>query len=169
MTAVVLREVAAGAGPICRGILAALPRWFGIPESVDEYVEAADRTPTIVATVGERDAGVLVPLRHTEWAAEIVVMAVLPDLHRRGVGRAMLAHAEATLAAAGVEYLQVKTLADTHPDEGYARTRQFYLACGFRPLEVFPTLWHPGNPALQLVKRLWGPSGAAGEAVVTRS
>ena len=31
--------------------------------------------------------------------------------------------------------------------------RAFYLACGFRPLEEFPTLWGPENPALQLVKR----------------
>jgi hypothetical protein len=28
------------------------------------------------------------------------------------------------------------------------------VACGFRPLQVFPDLWDPENPALQLVKRL---------------
>jgi coenzyme F420-0:L-glutamate ligase/coenzyme F420-1:gamma-L-glutamate ligase len=48
----------------------------------------------------------------------------------------------------------VKTLAPTRPDENYARTRAFYEAMGFTPLEVFPELWDPRNPALQLVKRV---------------
>jgi len=54
----------------------------------------------------------------------------------------------------GKEFLTVKTLADTHPDEGYAGTRRFYLAMGFKPLEVFPTLWDEANPCLLMVKRL---------------
>jgi hypothetical protein len=58
------------------------------------------------------------------------------------------------LACEGVEYLQVKTLTDTVDYEPYARTRAFYVACGFRPLQVFSDLWDPENPALQLVKRL---------------
>jgi ribosomal protein S18 acetylase RimI-like enzyme len=79
-------------------------------------------------------------------------MGVLSEFHRHGFGRAMLEHAEAALAADGVEFLQVKTLSARHPDEGYQRTRAFYLAYGFRPLEEFPTLWSPDQPALQLVK-----------------
>jgi len=64
----------------------------------------------------------------------------------------MLRHAEAALAAEGIEFLQVKTLSASHPDEGYRKTRAFYFAYGFRPLEEFPTLWSPDQPALQLVK-----------------
>ncbi len=45
-----------------------------------------------------------------------------------------------------VEFLQVKTLSAKHPDAGYGRTRQFYLAMGFRPLQEFPTLWGEANP-----------------------
>jgi hypothetical protein len=56
------------------------------------------------------------------------------------------------LAADGVEFLQVKTLAPSKPDEGYARTRAFYLARGFRPLEEFRNLWDAENPALQMIK-----------------
>ena len=84
-------------------------------------------------------------------------MAVVPEWHRRGIGRRMLEHAEALLVADGVEYLQVKTLSPAHPDPGYALTRAFYLAQGFRPLEEFPTLWDPANPALQMVKALLSP------------
>jgi ribosomal protein S18 acetylase RimI-like enzyme len=93
-------------------------------------------------------------VRHTAFAAEIDVIAVTPDHHRRGIGRAMVDCAERLLAEDGVEYLQVKTLADTIEYEPYARTRAFYATCGFRPLQVFPDLWDSENPALQLVKRL---------------
>jgi len=64
----------------------------------------------------------------------------------------MLRRVEHRLAADGVEFLQVQTLSAARPDEAYARTRAFWLARGFRPLEEFPTLWDPGNPALQLIK-----------------
>ena len=43
-------------------------------------------------------------------------------------------------------------MSPAHPDAGYGDTRAFYLAYGFRPLEEFPTLWDPANPALQLIK-----------------
>ena len=81
-------------------------------------------------------------------------MGVVPELHRQGIGAAMLRRTEETLLSEGVEYLQVKTLSDSHPDEGYKRTRAFYMAQGFRVLEEFPDLWSPTNPALQLVKAL---------------
>lgn len=141
-----------GAGPVCRSILAELPTWFGILASVDEYVAAADRNQTVVGSCGDTDVGLATIVRHSEYTAEIYVMGVLPEYHRRGVGRAMLRHAEAVLATDGIEFLEVKTLSPSHPDEGYGKTRAFYLAYGFRPLEEFPTLWSPDQPALQLVK-----------------
>ncbi len=81
-------------------------------------------------------------------------MAVLPEYHRQGIGRALLRHAEAALATDGVEFLQVKTLAPSKPDEGYDKTRAFYLAYGFRPLEEFRDLWDAENPALQMIKAI---------------
>jgi len=148
----VLRDLTSGAGPVCRDILAALPTWFGIPASVEDYVAAADRNPTVVGSCGDTDVGLATVLRHSEYAAEVYVMGVLPEYHRRGVGRAMLRHTEATLTAEGIEFLQVKTLSASHPDEGYRKTRAFYFAYGFRLLEEFPTLWSPDQPALLLVK-----------------
>ena len=117
----------------------------------------AEGALAVVAIIDGLEVGLLTLVRHTEFAAEIDVMAVTPDHHRRGVGRAMVDRAEWLLAQDRVEYLQVKTLADTIEYEPYARTRAFYAACGFRPLQVFPDLWGPENPALQLIKRL-GPS-----------
>ena len=54
----------------------------------------------------------------------------------------------------GAGYLTVKTLAPMRPDEGYRRTRAFYDALGFVPLEIFPTLWGPEAPCLMMLKPL---------------
>jgi GNAT superfamily N-acetyltransferase len=146
------RIQATGTGETCGRILRTLPAWFGVPASVDDYVATADRSPSVVASLWDEDVGLLTLVRHSRFAAEVYVMAVLPDLHRHGIGRALLEHAEAMLAADGVEFLQVKTLAPSKPDLGYEKTRAFYLAYGFRPLEEFADLWDAENPALQMIK-----------------
>jgi len=147
-----IRDQPVGAGATCRRILKTLPTWFGIPASVEDYVAAADRSPTVIASLGDEDVGLLTLVRHSRYAAEVYVMAVLPELHRQGIGRALLGHAEGMLAADGVEFLQVKTLAPSKPDAGYHKTRAFYLAYGFRPLEEFRDLWDAEDPALQMIK-----------------
>ena len=141
-----------GVGPICAEILAALPHWFGFPDSVVAYVAAADREPTAVATLDGRDCGILTLRLHSPYAAEIVVMGVRPEQHRSGIGRAMLEAAESWLAERDVTYLQVKTLSPRSADEGYAATRAFYFGSGFRPLEEMPDLWGRDQPALQMIK-----------------
>jgi ribosomal protein S18 acetylase RimI-like enzyme len=144
----------AGQAAITEPILRALPDWFGIEEATRHYIEFTDMHPTFIAYGGTQAVGLLALLEHSAYAAEIYVMAVLPDQHRQGIGRALVEAAETHLRARDIEYLQVKTLADSHPDVGYRHTRAFYHAVGFRDLEVFPTLWDARNPCLQMVKRL---------------
>ena len=72
-------------------------------------------------------------------------MGVLPEHHRHGIGRRMIEHAEHSLAGDGVQFLQLKTLSALHPDAGYQKTRAFYIACGFRPVQEFPELWGRDN------------------------
>jgi predicted O-methyltransferase YrrM/GNAT superfamily N-acetyltransferase len=151
-TGVELRNQRSGSGAICRAILDRLPTWFGIAEANDEYVAAAESSPCVIASLDGSDVGILTLVHHSADAAEVHLMAVIPEMHRRGIGRAMLRHAEAQLLRAGVHFLQVKTLSPRRVDEGYASTRAFYEAYGFRHLEEFPTLWSPENPALQMVK-----------------
>lgn len=145
----------------CRQILDSLPQWFGIPEANDDYVAMAGRHPTLLASAGTGAVGITTVLHHSPYAAEIYLMAVRPTHHRQGIGRAMLERVETDLAANGVEFLQVKTLSPAHPDAGYALTRAFYLAAGFRPLEEFPTLWDPANPALQMIKSVPRPPSSS--------
>ncbi|MBK8906003.1 MAG: GNAT family N-acetyltransferase [Anaerolineaceae bacterium] len=143
-----------GQSHLCEPILRALPDWFGIEEATRQYVADTAVLPTFLATVNDQPVGFLTLKQHTPYAAEIHVMAVLLEWHRHGVGRTLLAASEAYLQAQNVEFLQVKTLSPQHPDVGYGRTRHFYLALGFRPLEEFPNLWGEANPCLQLIKYL---------------
>jgi GNAT superfamily N-acetyltransferase len=141
-------------------LLRLLPDWFGIPASNAGYVAAARQLPTYLARpttdggAGRSDpVGVLLAHRHFAEAAEIHLLAVEPRLHRQGVGRALVFALESDLIADGCRVLQVKTLGPSKPHEGYARTRQFYRAVGFWPLEEVG-LWGPDNPCLILVKDL---------------
>ena len=133
-------------------MLAALPGWFGIEEAVERYVREVAELPTFAV---ERD-GFLTLKQHTATAAEIYVMGVRPQSHRRGIGTALLEAAEAFLRRLEVEYLQVKTLGPSHPSEHYAATRGFYTARGFQPLEELTAIWGEANPCLVMVKHL-GP------------
>jgi len=135
---------------LCRELLAALPDWFGIQEAVDDYVRNVAELPTFA--VG-RD-GFLALKLHWEAAAEVYVMGVRPERHRRGIGAALLEAAEAYLLDRGVQYLQVKTLGPSEPSEHYARTRRFYESCGFVALEELTAIWGEANPCLIMVKRL---------------
>jgi GNAT superfamily N-acetyltransferase len=143
-----------GQAAVCEPILRALPKWFGIEEATAQYIRDTDSMPTLLALAGDQVIGFLTLRHHSPYSAEIHVMGIRPTEHRRGAGRALLVRAEQILHNQGVEYLQVKTLSPSDPDEHYARTRRFYEAMGFRPLEEFPNLWGPDNPCLQLVKHL---------------
>jgi GNAT superfamily N-acetyltransferase len=147
-----IRIQGSDSGDICRNILQTLPAWFGVPESVEDYVATANRSTTVIATLDGDDVGLLTFVSHNPYAAEVYVMAVRPEHHRRGIGRELLRRAEEILASEGVEFLQVKTRGPSKPDEGYEKTRAFYFAYGFRPLEELPDLWDAENPALIMVK-----------------
>ena len=142
-------EVPAERSRICERVLRGLPEWFGIEEATAAYIRDVAELPTF-AVDGD---GLLSLKLHTSHAAELYVMGVRRERHGQGVGTALLAAAEAYLRERGIEYLQVKTLGPSHPDEGYERTRRFYEARGFVPLEEIHGLWEH-NPCLVMVKRL---------------
>ena len=82
------------------------------------------------------------------------MLGVKRRLHRSGIGSRLLQVSEAYLRELGVQYVQVKTLAAIADDENYEKTRAFYEGRGYVTLEVFPELWDPGNPCLQMIKSL---------------
>lgn len=140
----------------CEAVLRSLPMWFGIEESLVMYADDTLRLPTFAALEGDEIAGFVSLAEHFPQAWEIHCIGVRAASRNAGVGRALVEHVEAWLTAKQVTLLQVKTVAATSPSPAYAQTREFYLRLGFQPVEVFPLLWSPRNPCLQLIKFLPG-------------
>ena len=130
---------------IARFILESLPDWFGIPEAREEYIEKSAAQPFFAAFDGESAVGFLYLTETGKNTAELYVMGVLKEYHRRGVGKALFAAAKRRAKELGYSFLQVKTVQMGKYEE-YDRTNRFYLSCGFKEFEVFPTLWDEWNP-----------------------
>jgi GNAT superfamily N-acetyltransferase len=148
-----VRRLEPGDVPTCESILRALPDWFGIEASNVAYVRSLSELPGLVALDGEEVVGFLAVRRHNPSTSEVHVMGVRADRHRSGIGRALIVRAEQELLAPTTRLLEVKTLGPSHPDPFYARTRAFYSALGFLPLEE-TNLWGDDQPCLILVKPL---------------
>lgn len=132
----------------------ALPDWFGIEDGIAEAREYLDTQEGLVAEVAGRITGYLTFASEFPESVEITWMAVAPDAHRRGVGRALVAALAETSRNRGHAMMLVKTLAETHPSPDYAATRAFYSAMGFNRLTVLPELWDPANPCLLMVRKI---------------
>ena len=143
-----------GTAAVCTPILRCLPDWFGIEQAIVHYSSEIGRLPTFLACNSGQVIGFQSIKQHNPFSAEVYVMGVKPEAHRRGTGRALMDEAQGWLRTQGIEYLQVKTLGPSHSDLNYAKTRAFYAAMGFRPLEEFKQIWNEQNPCLILVKRL---------------
>jgi GNAT superfamily N-acetyltransferase len=139
---------------LCIPIVRSLPDWFGIEASILHYATEIDTLPTFLAFDAGNVIGFLSIKQHTASSAEVYVMGVRQEAHRKGAGRALIRHAQDWLRSQAVEYLQVKTLGPSDPDESYAKTRAFYEAVGFKPLEEFKQIWDEDNPCLIMVKKL---------------
>jgi ribosomal protein S18 acetylase RimI-like enzyme len=135
-------------------LLRDLPDWFGIEESNRAYIAAAETLDNTAAMLDGEIAGICLVRDHTATASEIELLAVRSDLHRRGVGRVLVAHVERDLRTRGITLLQVKTRGPSLPSPAYERTRAFYQALGFVPLEERTDIWGAENPCLISVKVL---------------
>ena len=139
---------------ICNKILNALPDWFGIPESVADYVAGVKGMPFYATFDGGKIVGFVAIKIHNIFTAEIYVMGILEDYHRIGIGRQLVEICEKYCRQNNMEFLTVKTLDEKNPDKYYRKTRLFYESMGFKPLEVFPLLWDESNPCLFLTKHI---------------
>jgi GNAT superfamily N-acetyltransferase len=159
-----------GRSDAAHDILGELPEWFGIDRFTHEYVEAAAKFPNYVAVAApespapaiEADGGkipsedvlgVLLVDQRYPTSAEVHLLAVRRKHHRAGIGRTLMRRVEDDLRAQGVRLLSVKTFGPSASDPDFDRTRAFYTACGFHPVEEFPDLW-ADNPCMLMVKPL---------------
>ncbi|MPM08949.1 hypothetical protein SDC9_55265 [bioreactor metagenome] len=139
---------------ISSNILKSLPNWFGIPESTQEYINESSKLPFFAAFDKLKPLGFISIKENNQYSAEIYVMGVLSDCHKQGIGKALFDVALQWAKEMGYEYLQVKTLDESHPDIYYAATRKFYQAVGFKPLECLPELWGKENPCLIMIQHI---------------
>ena len=130
-------------------ILCALPDWFGVPESRDQYIAESRELPFWAC--GEEGFITMNPT--SRYTAEVHVMGVRPDRHRRGIGRALMQALETHAAQQGYEFMQVKTVRKGNYPE-YDRTCAFYEGMGFRELECFPMIWDEKNPCQIYIKAI---------------
>lgn len=139
---------------ICEMILRSLPKWFGIESAIINYIADVQVKTMLVAFDNENPIGFLVLNYHNKFTAEIHVMGILPNYHRKGIGKKLLAAAETHLQNEDFKFLTVKTVSASLSNKEYDLTRKFYFGVGFIPLEEFKMLWDEHNPCLFLVKQI---------------
>lgn len=135
-------------------ILRELPDWFGIEEAIIEYVEGVKNTDFYAAYDSGRPVGFISIKSNNEYTSEIYVMGILKQFHKRGIGKSLLETAKEDLLKNKIKFLMVKTLGESHPDENYKNTREFYVRAGFYPLEEIKEIWGEANPCLIMVKTI---------------
>ena len=140
---------------IARAVLESLPEWFGIAEAREEYIRDSAGLFFAAAYDQGRPIGFICLKETGKATAELYVMGVLKEYHRKGVGTALFNVAKETAAQKGYAFLQVKTVRMGRYDI-YDETNRFYLSLGFQEFEVFPTLWDERNPCQVYVMSLQG-------------
>lgn len=135
-------------------ILRLLPDWFGVEDSLVEYVQTACEYPFFGAFKEGACVGFASGMIHHKRTGNIYVCGIHPDHHRLGLGRKLYERLEAYFIAQGCEYVMVKTLSPLHRDLHYAKTRKFYEAVGFKNFYTDHEMWGKENPCLMMVKNL---------------
>jgi len=138
---------------ITRNILEALPDWFGVEESREDYIKKSADLIFFAAYDDERPIGFICLKETGKDTTEICVMGILKEYHRQGVGRKLFEAIKKVAIREGYSFLQVKTVQMGKYDD-YDATNRFYLSLGFKEFEVFPTLWDELNPCQVYVMSL---------------
>lgn len=139
---------------ITDSILHQLPNWFGIEESIQEYIEGVKGKVFYAVYNGYDVVGFICLKMNNPYTAEIYVMGILEPYQRHGIGRNLVNIAEQYIKENHYKFLMVKTVGESLDDESYRRTRAFYRSVGFYPLEEIKEIWGEENPCLILVKHI---------------
>ena len=141
-------------GKICRNILSDLPLWFGIPESTDEYCRNVELYDFYSVIYEKETIGFISVKMNNEYVAELYVLGILKNYHRKGFGKVTLNYIFEKLKDKKIRYVEVKTLDETKESDEYMKTRRFYQKLGFIPIDVLNNEWGINNPCLIMLKEL---------------
>lgn len=140
---------------IARETLEALKDWFEVTETREGYIHDSGEWVFFAAEENGRPVGFLCLKETGSSTAELAVMGVKKEYHRRGIGRALFQAAREYAVRAGYDFMQVKTVQMGYYED-YDRTNRFYQSLGFQELEVIPSLWGEENPCQIYVLSLEG-------------
>ena len=130
---------------IVRYILESLRDWFEIDKSREKYISDCAGWTFLASKEEGAYTGFLCLKETGKDTIELAVIGVLKDCQHKGVGRQLLEKAKELALSGGYSFMQVKTVQmGKYPE--YDLTNRFYIACGFKEFEVFPTYWDAENP-----------------------
>ncbi len=116
----------------CGDILSELPDWFGPFEVYRDYIDDIETRPVFVAQIQGQNIGIMALTQTTDASVDIHLLAVRPEHHGTGVGRAFVALAKEYAQRNDTTFLTVKTLGPSQENVAYERTRRFYGSWGLR-------------------------------------
>ena len=138
----------------CEHLIGLLPDWFGLPESNAAYVAGVAECTCYGAFDTAGTCIGLIALRpHFETTLEVWWMGVDPGRHRQGIGEKLIGAAVDEASRLGCSAMVLTTLGEESDDPGYAATRRFYLAQGFRAL-VHDHMADPECPMIWMIRHV---------------
>lgn len=90
------------------------------------------------------------PITVTLHGYDLYWIVVSPEYQGQGIGRRLLAEAEARIRAAGGRQIYI----ETSGQGGYEPTRQFYRRCGYELVATIADFYAPGDDKLIYVRRM---------------
>jgi ribosomal protein S18 acetylase RimI-like enzyme len=135
-------------------ILRKLPEWFGIEESLLEYVNTVYKYPFWAAFDNNNCIGFFSGKIHHNRTGDIYVCGIDPNYHRKGIGTLLYKELEKYCIKNECEYIIVKTVDEIDINKSYGKTVKFYKSIGFKELITFPEVWDKNNPCLIMIKKL---------------
>lgn len=133
-------------------ILHKLPDWFEVEESIEEYINTAEKKYTLAYKDNDEYVGFIALEEIDEETCEISVMGVLCEKHRGGIGTLLMKSSLDYAKEKGFKYMIVKTVEyGTYPE--YDITNMFYRKCGFEEYEKLD-IWGEENPCQVYRKKL---------------
>jgi ribosomal protein S18 acetylase RimI-like enzyme len=90
------------------------------------------------------------PTPATESTYDLYWIAVASSMHGKGIGRALIAHAEQVICSRGGSLV----IAETSSRPQYEKTRRFYRSTGYRELAQIKGYYRPGDDLVVFGKYL---------------